>query len=108
MLGGTMNEQPAPDPTVARNPADDNLDAGLAAAFGPDLQPVAAGLSLPHDSLARYQLHGEIARGGMGAILRALDVDLRRDIAVKVLLETHADNPDWQRRFVEEAQIAGQ
>src|SRR5262249_21726927 len=39
----------------------------------------------------RYQLFGEIARGGMGAVLRGRDRDLGRDLAVKVLLEKHAN-----------------
>ena len=56
----------------------------------------------------RYQLFGEIARGGMGAVLRGRDVDLGRDLAVKVLLEKHANRPEVARRFVEEAQIGGQ
>jgi serine/threonine-protein kinase len=56
----------------------------------------------------RYQLHGEIARGGMGVVLRGRDVDLGRDVAVKVLLERHLDSPEMVRRFVEEAQIGGQ
>ena len=56
----------------------------------------------------RYQLSGEIARGGMGAVLRGRDVDLGRDLAVKVLLEKHADRPEVARRFIEEAQIGGQ
>src|SRR5207302_4942280 len=56
----------------------------------------------------RYQLQGEIARGGMGVVLRGRDVDLGRDLAVKVLLEKYADRPDVARRFVEEAQIGGQ
>ncbi len=56
----------------------------------------------------RYQLHGEIARGGMGVVLKGRDVDLGRDVAVKVLLEKHRNNPEMIRRFVEEAQIAGQ
>ena len=56
----------------------------------------------------RYQLHGEIARGGIGIVLKGRDVDLGRDVAVKVLLERHRDNPEMVRRFVEEAQIAGQ
>ena len=38
-------------------------------------------------TLGRYQLQGEIARGGMGAILKGRDVDLGRDLAIKVLLE---------------------
>ena len=56
----------------------------------------------------RYQLLGEIARGGMGIVLKGRDVDVGRDVAVKVLLEKHRDNPEMVRRFVEEAQIAGQ
>jgi serine/threonine protein kinase len=56
----------------------------------------------------RYQLSGEIARGGMGAVLRGRDVDLGRDLAVKVLLEKYLDRPEVARRFIEEAQIGGQ
>ena len=56
----------------------------------------------------RYQVHGEIARGGVGMILHGRDVDLQRDLALKVLLEEHKDNPEHVRRFVEEAQISGQ
>ena len=59
-------------------------------------------------SLGRYQLQGEIARGGMGAILKGRDVDLGRDLAIKVLLESHQGNPEVVSRFIEEAQIGGQ
>ena len=57
---------------------------------------------------SRYQLHGEIARGGMGAVLRGRDTDLGRDLAVKVLLDAHKNKPEVVQRFVEEAQIGGQ
>jgi serine/threonine-protein kinase len=62
----------------------------------------------PADRPGRLQFFGEIARGGMGAILKARDPDLGRELAVKVLLEAHRDDPDLVRRFVEEAQIGGQ
>jgi serine/threonine-protein kinase len=62
----------------------------------------------PADRLARLQLLGEVARGGMGVIIKGRDSDLGRDLAVKVLLEQHRENPDLIRRFVEEAQISGQ
>ena len=56
----------------------------------------------------RYQLVGEVARGGIGAILEGRDIDLGRDLAIKVILEEHRDVPEIVRRFVEEAQIGGQ
>jgi tetratricopeptide (TPR) repeat protein len=64
--------------------------------------PVTAG------DAGRYQLHGEIARGGMGVVLKGRDVDLGRDVAVKVILERHLESPEMVRRFVEEAQVGGQ
>jgi tetratricopeptide (TPR) repeat protein len=68
----------------------------------PDVMPRKSGTG------DRYQLFGEIARGGMGAVLRGRDLDLGRNLAVKVLLERHAHLPEVARRFVEEAQIGGQ
>jgi serine/threonine-protein kinase len=62
----------------------------------------------PAGSWGRYQLQGEIARGGMGAVLKGRDTDLGRDLAIKILLESQRDNPEIVRRFVEEAQIGGQ
>jgi serine/threonine protein kinase len=52
-----------------------------------------------------YQMGGEIARGGMGAVLRAVDQGIGREVAVKFLLE---QTDEAQRaRFVEEARITG-
>ena len=60
------------------------------------------------NSDSRYRLDGEIARGGMGAILKGRDTDLGRDLAIKVLLDSHKDKPEVIQRFIEEAQIGGQ
>lgn len=54
----------------------------------------------------RYIIEGEIARGGMGTVLRAIDCDIRREVAVKYLLDQ--SDTGKKLRFVEEAQITGQ
>jgi tetratricopeptide (TPR) repeat protein len=74
----------------------------------PVVRPSSDAMPQQSETGDRYQLFGEIARGGMGAVLRGRDRDLGRDLAVKVLLEKHANLPDVARRFVEEAQIGGQ
>ena len=66
---------------------------------------------------SRYELRGEVARGGMGAILRAWDPDLRRELAMKVALggvardrrsgESSLDDK-LLARFLEEAQVTAQ
>ncbi|GEM_PF-249115 len=55
---------------------------------------------------ARYEILDEIGRGGMGAILRLVDRDIRRPVAMKVILGS--DDRGRTARFVEEAQITGQ
>jgi serine/threonine-protein kinase len=110
-----MKEPLPPDPTVDAVP-DDLLDAGLAALFGPD-KPSSSGRrrdaqpgapELPAGSAGRYEVGGELGRGGMGAVLQGRDTDLQRDVALKVLLEAHQSRAELRQRFVEEAQIAGQ
>jgi serine/threonine protein kinase len=114
---------PAPDLTEAFAPGDridgtvSSLDrAGLKAgvtlppsrgpAAAPPARSVAATLATPAGFGSRYLLHDEIARGGMGAVLRGLDRDLRREVAVKFMLDHH--DAHKQARFIEEAQITGQ
>ena len=75
---------------------------------GPLALPGSPEMPAAGDRPGRLQLLGEIARGGMGAVLKGRDPAIGRDLAVKVLLESHRDKPELIRRFIEEAQIGGQ
>ncbi len=56
----------------------------------------------------RFEVLGALARGGVGEVLKGRDVDLGRDVALKVLHERFVSDPQLVQRFVEEAQIGGQ
>ena len=60
------------------------------------------------DATGRYELKDEIARGGMGVIVHSRDKELQRDLAIKFLPKSKAQQPGASLRFVEEAQIASQ
>ncbi len=58
-------------------------------------------------AVGRYTILGEVGCGGMGRVLRAHDPELDRTLAIKVLLGKHQDQPEFIRRFLEEARING-
>ena len=55
-----------------------------------------------------YELDCEIGRGGMGIVYRALDVRLRRQVAVKLLPPELAYRPEIRTRFLREAETSAQ
>jgi len=57
---------------------------------------------------SHYIFQGEIGRGGVGVVLKGTDVDLGREVALKILHEEYSAHPQAVARFVEEAQIEGQ
>lgn len=56
---------------------------------------------------ARYRVLRPHAKGGLGAVYVALDGELNREVALKQVLERHADDPDGRARFLLEAEITG-
>ena len=50
-----------------------------------------------------YEVVSLLGSGGMGDVYRARDTRLERDVAIKVLPEAVAANPDRRRRFEQEA-----
>ncbi|MGH9801223.1 MAG: protein kinase domain-containing protein, partial [Blastocatellia bacterium] len=54
-------------------------------------------------TLGHYRIISLLGAGGMGEVYRARDLRLERDVAVKILPETLADNSDALHRFEREA-----
>src|SRR5881628_3598616 len=52
-----------------------------------------------------FLVKSSLAEGGMGIVFRALDTKLERDVALKLLPDHFADDPDRLARFQREAQV---
>ena len=59
----------------------------------------------PQPEIAHYRITGKLGEGGMGAVYRATDTKLNRDVAIKVLPDAFAQDPDRMARFTREAQV---
>src|SRR5438128_12072911 len=61
--------------------------------------------SLLGQRLGSYQVAGLLGKGGMGEVYQARDTKLQRDVAIKVLPQLFAADPDRLARFEREAQL---
>jgi eukaryotic-like serine/threonine-protein kinase len=55
----------------------------------------------------RFRVLRPHARGGLGAVFVALDAELHREVALKQILDSHADDLVSRQRFVREAEVTG-
>src|SRR6478752_5895309 len=59
----------------------------------------------PGDKFGQYEIVAPIGAGGMGEVYRARDTKLKRDVAIKVLPEAFARDPERMARFQREAEV---
>ena len=56
-------------------------------------------------TLGHYEILEPLGAGGMGEVYRARDTKLNRDVAIKVLPEDFATDPERLARFEREAKL---
>ncbi|WNG58576.1 protein kinase [Archangium gephyra] len=107
--GGSIDAQDTPgtDSTYTMQPGGgpEAAEAGSSATVlssPPKGTTSATGRTLPVVEPSRYTVAGELARGGIGRILRARDVHLDRPVAIKEML---APAREAEPRFVAEALV---
>ena len=62
--------------------------------------PLSAG-----DKLGPYEILAPLGAGGMGEVYKARDTKLKRDVAIKVLPDAFARDPERMARFQREAEV---
>ncbi len=88
----------------ASNDTADHLGPATTPATLTFLRPAQADDELGR--LAGFRILEVLGKGGMGLVFRAEDVQLRREIALKVIKPEHIENPQYRERFLREARAA--
>ncbi|MFC1463071.1 serine/threonine-protein kinase, partial [Verrucomicrobiota bacterium] len=91
--------------TISQFMADQDLEGGV------DLQgsdTSSASDILTSEQGRKYKIGEVVTAGGMGAILDAKDANIRRNVAMKVMLDPKQASKEDILRFIQEAQVTGQ
>ena len=54
-------------------------------------------------TLGHYRIESKLGEGGMGVVWRAADTKLNREVAIKILPDNFANDPNRLARFTREA-----
>lgn len=75
--------------------------------LGESEETVLAAIPAPiREVLGDYEILGKLGQGGMGAVYRARQISLERQVALKLLPPTFQADPEFVTRFQREARVA--
>jgi eukaryotic-like serine/threonine-protein kinase len=82
------------------------IESLLIAGAGKGVEPVDDLCHLTGRTVSHFRVHEPLARGGMGIVYRAEDVELGRDVALKIPLPVRSSDRGGRERFRREARAA--
>jgi WD40 repeat protein/predicted Ser/Thr protein kinase len=105
----SSTRNPSPDSST-RNPSPPSSSGRAPALSTPVLPATAPDALQVGGQLGKYQLARELGRGGMGVVYEAVDTQLNRKVALKLMLTNPNAEPKEraleEERFVQEAQLS--
>src|SRR3954465_7439253 len=101
---GTATPTTTTPQAAARRALDGRMEAGMLTT-GTDTLGAVTDLG-PGDVFAGHRIEGVAGRGGMGIVYRAIQIDLERPVALKVIAPHLAQDDAFRRRFVAESRTA--